>query len=43
MRTQVTGDHPSNPAYAYYGSYARGWARGTMQGFFEKRHCRLLA
>ena len=37
------GDHPSNAAYAYYRTPHTAWARATMAGCFEKRHCRVLA
>ena len=39
----VTGDHPSNPAYAFCKSHQSLWAAGRLAGSFEKRHCRVLA
>lgn len=38
----VTAGHPTNPAYAYYRRSSSTWARASMDGCFEKRHCRLL-
>ena len=39
----VTADHPANAAYAYFATYETCWARASLAGCFEKRHCRVLA
>ena len=38
----VSGDHPANPAYAYYVTHDNNWAQLNMSGCFEKSQCRLL-